>query len=75
MLVTTILHLCVGLVVAALYLDAPRPGARVGLCVIAGIFGVISIAVALMIHGRRVLNPWLAAGLLPGLIGLWLVLR
>lgn len=73
LLVTTILHLCVGLVVAALYLDDPRPGARVGLCLIAAVFGVIALAVAFMIHGRRPVTPWVLLGVLPGLVGLWLI--
>jgi hypothetical protein len=73
--VTTILHLQVGLVVAALFLDDPRAGAEVGLCLIAGAFGVIAVALALLIHGRRPLSPWLVLGLVPAAIGIWLVTR
>lgn len=73
--VTTILHLQVGLVVAALYLDDPSPGAEIGLCVIAGAFGVISVALALLIHGRRPVTPWLLVGLVPATVGIWLVTR
>lgn len=73
--VTTLLHLQVGLIVAALFLDDPRPGAEVGLCLIAGAFGVIGVALALVIHGRRPLSPWLVAGLVPAAVGLWLVTR
>lgn len=73
--VTTIFHLQVGLVVAALYLDDPRPGAEVGLCLIAGAFGVISVALAFLIHGRRPITPWLLVGLVPALVGIWLVTR
>ena len=57
LVVTTIFHLVMGLIIAALFLDDPRPGARVGLCLIAGAFGVIAIAVAFLIHGRRPLSP------------------
>jgi len=73
--VTTILHLSAGLIFAAVFLDDPRPGAEVGLNLIAAAFGVLAVAAALGIHGRRILSPWLALGLLPGLIGLWLTLR
>lgn len=73
--VTTLAHLVVGLVVAAVMLDAPRPGARVGLCVIAGAFGVIGVVLARLIHGRSPLTPWLLAGALPTAIGLWLIQR
>ncbi|WP_235537145.1 hypothetical protein [Nocardioides sp. Soil805] len=73
--VTTILHLEVGLIVAAYFLDDPRPGAQVGLCLIAGAFGVIGVALAFLIHGRRPLTPWLLVGFVPAAIGIWLVTR
>lgn len=73
--VTTILHLCAGLVIAAMFLDDPRPGAEVGINVIAGAFGVMAVAVALAIHGKRILSPWLILGVIPGVVGLWLTLR
>ena len=55
--VTTIFHLVMGLIIAAIFLDDPRPGAQVGLCLIAGAFGVIAIAVAFLIHGKLPLTP------------------
>lgn len=73
--VSTIAHLAGGIVLAALTIDDPQPGARVGLCIIAGAFGVLSVAVGLAIHGRRVLSPWLILGVLPTVIGLWLLQR
>jgi hypothetical protein len=73
--VTTIFHLQIGLIVAAMFLDDPRPGAEVGLCVIAGAFGVLAIALAFLIHGRRPLTPWLLVGLVPAAVGIWLVTR
>jgi hypothetical protein len=73
--VTTIFHLQAGLILAALSLDDPRPGAEIGLCVIAGAFGVIAVALALLIHGRRPLSPWLLVGPVPALVGVWLVTR
>lgn len=72
--VTTILHLAVGLVVAALYLEPSRTDARVGLVVIAAVFGLLSVATGRLIHQRSPLTPWLLLGLLPGVVGLWLVL-
>jgi uncharacterized membrane protein len=71
--VTTILHLVVGLVVAAVFLQGPT-SSRVGLTVIAGIFGVMAVAAARGIHGRRLVSPWLLLGLVPVAVGLWLVL-
>ena len=70
--VTTILHLVVGLVVAAVMLDGAPDSSRIGLTVIAGIFGSLAVAAGLAIHGKRILSPWLLLGLVPTAIGLWL---
>jgi hypothetical protein len=69
--VTTILHLAAGLVAAAMYV--PTLDAKIGLLVISGAFGVISVAVGLMIHRRSPLSPWLLLGVLPGALGALLV--
>jgi hypothetical protein len=69
--VSTILHLAAGLVLAAMYVTTLD--AQIGLLVIAGAFGVISVAVGLMIHGRSPLSPWLLLGTLPTVIGYFLV--
>lgn len=71
--VTTIVHLVVGLVVAAVMLDDAPDSSRIGLNVIAGIFGAGAVAAARAIHGRRILSPWLLLGAVPTAIGLWLV--
>jgi len=70
--VTTILHLVVGLVVAAVLLDDSPDTSKIGLNVIAGIFGAIAVATGLAIHGRRILSPWLLLGIIPTSVGLWL---
>lgn len=70
--VTTILHLCVGLVLAALFLDASDIPGRVGLNVIAGLMGVGAVAAARGIHQKPILSPWLGLGLLVTAVGLWI---
>ncbi|GAA5149657.1 hypothetical protein GCM10023340_25340 [Nocardioides marinquilinus] len=72
---TTIVHLSVGLVIGAMFIDEDEVVARVGLCVLGGAFGVIALAAAFAIHRRRLTDPWLLLGLLPGVVGLVLVLR
>ena len=72
--VTTILHLSAGLILAAVFLDDPRRDAQVGLNVIAAAFGLMAVAAFRAIHGKSILSPWLAVGLIPGAIGLWLTL-
>lgn len=63
----TIMHLAIGLVVAAAVAD--RLDAQIGLLVISTAFGIIAVVAALVIHGHRLLSPWLLLGLLPGLVG------
>jgi hypothetical protein len=72
--VTTILHMSIGLVLAAMFVPENRLDSQIGLNVIAAAFGVMAVAVALVIHGRKLLSPWLLLGILPGIAGLWLTL-
>ncbi len=71
LVVTTILHLAVGFVIAADHVDADRTDARIGLNVIAAAFMVGGIAATLLVNGRRWLSPWLLLGLVPGIVGIW----
>jgi len=71
----TILHLALGLVIAAVLVDPEYQSSRIGLCVVGGAFGVIAVAAAFAIHRRSILTPWLLAGLIPSVVGLVLVLR
>lgn len=73
--VTTILHLAFGLMIATLFIGDDQRTAQIGLNVIAAAFGVIAVASGFLIHQRSPLTPWLALGLVPGVVGLWLVLR
>lgn len=68
---TTILHLAAGLAVAAAF--SPRLDAKVGLLVIAGAFGVLSVLAVLLIHKQRPVSPWLVLGVLPAVVGAWFV--
>lgn len=71
---TTILHLAGGLAIAGVFADGSRPGAGVGLNVLAALCGVGAVVAARLIHGRTPLSWWLLLGLLPGVVGLWFVL-
>lgn len=73
--VTTILHLAFGLMIATLFIGDDQRVAQIGLNVIAAAFGVIAVASGFLIHKRSPLTPWLLLGLLPGVVGTWLVLR
>ena len=67
----TILHLSIGVVVAALFAD--RLDAQIGLLVISALFGVIAFAAALLIHRHSLLSFWLLPGLLPALVGAYFI--
>jgi len=71
--VTTILHLSVGLVIGAFFLDESAQVSRYGLCIIGGLFGVVAAAVGRLIHQKTVASWWLAVGFVPGLVGLVLL--
>jgi hypothetical protein len=71
--VSTLLHFSAGLVLAAFYVDGDRVGAQVGLLVIAGLFGVISVFVGAAIHRKRLLSWWLLLGWIPTLVGAYLL--
>ncbi|MFT4262950.1 MAG: hypothetical protein QM572_06195 [Nocardioides sp.] len=77
--VFTIAHLAIGIAIAAQFVDADASGARVGLCVIAMVFGVLGLAAGFAIHGRSPVAwpraAWLLLGTLPGLVGLVFALR
>lgn len=74
LVVTTILHLSAGLAIASAYVDRDRLDAVVGLNVVAALFGVVAVAAGLAIHRRPLASPWLVLGLVPGVVGLLLVL-
>lgn len=71
---TTIFHLSIGLVLAAMFIDDSEQVAQIGLCVIGGAFGVAAIAAAFAIHRRAVASPWLLLGFVPTVVGLVVVL-
>jgi hypothetical protein len=66
---STLLHLSGGLVLAAYYVDPTS--SKIGLLVIAGAFGFLAMAAALMIHQKSLVHPLMLVGLLPPLVGAW----
>jgi hypothetical protein len=74
LVLTTILHLSAGLVIASAVVDDSRRDAQIGLNVLAAAFGVVGFAAAFAIHKRSLVSPWLLLGLLPGIVGVLIVL-
>lgn len=71
LVITTILHLSAGFVIAADHVAADRMDARIGLNLIAAAFMVGGIGATLVINGRSWRSPWLLLGLVPLVVGLW----
>jgi hypothetical protein len=71
--VTTILHFAVGMIAAAFYVEEDRLDARIGLLVIAGIVGVLSVLTGAALHRKPLVSWWLLLGVLPALAGAYLM--
>ena len=67
----TILHLSVGVVVAA-YFAHPR-SSQIGLLVISAAFGVVAFVAARLIHRANPVSLWLLPGLLPAVVGAYFI--
>jgi hypothetical protein len=69
LVVSTLLHMAGGLVLAAAYVD--ERSSRIGLLVLSGAFGLMAWAAGLLIHRKSVLHPLMLLGLVPPLAGAW----
>lgn len=48
-----------------------RAGAKPGLLTIAGAVGLVAMAGVRVINEKRIVHPWLLAGVLPAAVGWW----
>ena len=69
LVVSTMLHMSVGVVGTAFYVDDDRLDAQIGLLVVAGLFGVGAVVAGAAIHRKPLLSWWLMLGWLPALTG------
>lgn len=72
LLATTLLHFSAGIAVAAVLIDDDRVDARIVLNLLAAVTGVLAVAAARAIHGKKLVSPWLLVGVLPGVVGAFL---
>lgn len=75
LVLTTVLHLAVGLVLAADHVAEDRLDAQVALIVLGTASMVLGVGAVLAIQRHRILSPWLVTGLLPGIAGWWWVFQ
>ncbi len=71
--VSTGLHLVVGMIAAAFYVDEARLDSQIGLLVLAGILGVASFMAGAAIHGKSLLSWWVLLGWVPSIAGAYLL--
>ena len=71
LVLTTVLHLAVGLVVAADHAPTDRTDARLALNLIAIVFMVGGIGATLVLNDRSWKSPWLLVGFVLGAVGIW----
>lgn len=72
---TTILHLSIGLIIAADHVDSVRTDAQVGLIVLGSACWLLGVASVLAIQRRALLSPWLLTTVLPVAFGIWWVFQ
>lgn len=69
--VSTILHMAVGLIVFGISIDEDQQASRYGLMAVAAGFGIVAVAAGRLIHRVSAFSPWLLAGVIPSLLGIW----
>lgn len=73
LIITTLIHLTVGLVLAADAVDDDRTDAQLALIVLGAAFYVLGIAAVRAINKKPLLTWWMLTGLMPVAGGIWWV--
>jgi hypothetical protein len=74
LIVTTLIHLTVGLILAADAADDDRRDAQVALILLGAAFFVLGIAAVRAINKKPLLTWWMLTGLIPIAGGIWWVI-
>ena len=74
LIVTTLIHLTVGLILAADLVDDDRLDAQLALIVLGAAFFVLGIAAVRAINKKPLLTWWMVTGLVPVAAGVWWVI-
>lgn len=73
LIITTLIHLTVGLILAADLVDDDRLDAQLGLIVLGAAFFVVGIAAVRAINKKPLATWWMLTGLIPVVVGVWWV--
>ena len=74
LIVTTLIHLTVGLILAADLADDDRRDAQLALILLGAAFFVLGIAAVRAINKKSLLTWWMLTGLIPVAAGIWWVI-
>ena len=74
LIVTTLIHLTVGLILAADLADDDRRDAQLALILLGAAFFVIGIAAVRAINKKPLVTWWMLTGLIPVVAGVWWVI-
>ena len=74
LIVTTLIHLTVGLILAADLADDDRRDAQLALILLGAAFFVLGIAAVRAINKKPLVTWWMLTGLLPVVAGVWWVI-
>ena len=73
LIITTLIHLTVGLIVAADAVDDDRLDAQLALIILGAAFYVLGIAAVRAVNQKALLTWWMLTGLVPIAVGVWWV--
>ncbi len=74
LIITTLIHLTAGLILAADAVDSDRTDAQLALIVLGAAFYVLGIAAVRAINKKPLLTWWMLTGLVPVAAGVWWVI-
>lgn len=73
LIITTLVHLTVGLILAADFVDDDRLDAQLGLILLGAAFYIVGIAAVRGINKKSLITPWMLTAVIPVVVGTWWV--
>jgi hypothetical protein len=74
LIITTLIHLTAGLILAADHVDDDRLDAQLALILLGSAFFVVGVAAVRAINRKPIVSWWMLTGLVPVAAGVWWVL-
>ncbi len=74
LIITTLIHLTIGLILAADAISDDKRGAQLGLILLGSAFHVVGVAAVRGINRKPIPTWWMLTGLVPVALGVWWVI-